>query len=60
MRTEEQLRRQRVTTKADLLMKAEIEDWHGVADAACDLREVDAMLKLLHEQSKSGSLAESR
>lgn len=25
-----------------LRMKAESEDWHGVADAACDLRELDA------------------
>lgn len=30
-----------------LLQKAECEDWHGVADAAMDLREVDAKLDLL-------------
>lgn len=28
-----------------LKMKTECEDWHGVADAACDLREMDAVWK---------------
>jgi len=28
-----------------LLMKVEQEDWHGVADAANDLRELDSFLK---------------
>ena len=32
-----------------LLQKAESEDWHGVADAAMDLREVDAKLEVLAE-----------
>ena len=32
-----------------LLQKAECEDWHGVADAAMDLREVDAKLEVLNE-----------
>lgn len=32
---------------ADLLAKAEAEDWHGVADAAMDLREIDAQLVIL-------------
>lgn len=45
--TIEQVERRRTITKADLLMKAESEDWHGVADAAMDLREVDALLGML-------------
>lgn len=28
-----------------LNMKAHTEDWHGVMDAACDLREIDAELR---------------
>jgi len=28
-----------------LRVKTDAEDWHGVADAACDLREIDAELK---------------
>ena len=28
-----------------LLMKVDQQDWHGVADAACDLRELDAKHK---------------
>ena len=31
---------------AYLLMKVRAADWHAVADAACDLREVEAMLKV--------------
>ena len=27
-----------------LLMKVEVEDWHAVADAAMDLRELDAKM----------------
>lgn len=29
--------------------RAEVEDWHGVMDAAADLREIDAALKALSE-----------
>lgn len=43
----ERLTRRQEVVRADLLMKAEIEDWHGVADAAMDLREIDVALKLL-------------
>lgn len=32
-----------------LLLKVEDEDWHGVADAAMDIREVEAQLWLLKE-----------
>ena len=45
--TTDLLKRRREVTKADLAMKLEIEDWHGVADAAMDLREIDAMLSVL-------------
>jgi hypothetical protein len=38
----------RVIIIADLLSKAEAEDWHGVADAAMDLRELDAQLEVLN------------
>lgn len=46
--TRESLHRRRVIIIADLLSKAEAEDWHGTADAAMDLREVDAMLDILN------------
>lgn len=32
----------------DMMGKIEFEDWHGVADAAMDLREIEAALKVLH------------
>lgn len=32
---------------ADLLGKVETEDWHGVADAAMDLRDLEAQLEVL-------------
>lgn len=41
------LRKRRAIIVADLLSKAEAEDWHGVADAAMDLREIDAKLDVL-------------
>lgn len=43
----EALVRRRSVVIADLLSKAEAEDWHGVADAAMDLREIDAQLAVL-------------
>ncbi len=45
--TIDKLRKRRPITIQDLLVKAENEDWHGVADAAMDLREIDAQLKAL-------------
>lgn len=30
-----------------LTMKAQAEDWHGVADAAMDIREIEAKLEVL-------------
>lgn len=40
------LTRRRAVTIQDLLVKAENEDWHGVADAAMDLREIDAQVSM--------------
>lgn len=39
---------------SDLLSKVEAEDWHGVADAAMDLREIEAKLSLTthHEANR--------
>jgi hypothetical protein len=45
--TKESLQRRRTVTISDLLVKAENEDWHGVADAAMDLREIDAQIAVL-------------
>lgn len=38
---------------ADLLSKVDVEDWHGVADAAMDLRELDAQLRVLELEAAS-------
>ena len=34
-----------------LMTRLDIEDWHGVQDAASDIREIDAQLKILGERS---------
>jgi len=39
------LREQREVLKSYLRMKTDAEDWHGVSDAANDLREIDAELR---------------
>ena len=41
------LRTQRDVLINYLFMKQQSEDWHGVADAAMDLRELDVRLKVL-------------
>lgn len=41
------LRKRKAIIVTDLLSKVEAEDWHGVADAAMDLREIDAKLDVL-------------
>lgn len=38
------LKRKREATKADLLMKFEDQDWHGVQDCGSDLRDIDSEL----------------
>lgn len=35
-----------------LLLKVDEEDWHGVADAAMDIREIEAQMYLLEELSE--------
>ncbi len=47
MITREQLEKRRRIIEADLVSKLEVRDYHGVADAAMDLRELDAKLALL-------------
>ncbi len=42
-------RRWREVIKADLLLKFEVGDWHGVQDCASDIREIEAMLPLIPE-----------
>jgi hypothetical protein len=43
------LRAEREILIAYLKMKVEIEDWHGIADAAMDIREVDAKISVLRD-----------
>lgn len=43
------LLKQREVLITYLEMKTEVEDWHAVSDAACDLRELDVRLKILDE-----------
>jgi len=38
------LERMKETTKADLLMKFDNGDWHGVQDCGSDLRDIDSEL----------------
>ena len=44
------LERKREATKADLLMKFEDADWHGVQDCGSDLRDIESELKGLRFQ----------
>ena len=43
------LKRRRIAILMDMKLKAEAEDFHGVADCAMDLREIDAVLKALKD-----------
>lgn len=45
------LRAQRMTLIAYLQMKVDEADWHGVADAAMDLRELEVALRLTSGES---------
>jgi hypothetical protein len=45
--TPEFLAKRKAAILADLLLKVDAEDWHGVMDCAADLREVEAMLKVM-------------
>lgn len=51
MISKEFLAKRRLAVITDLLLKVEAEDWHGVADAAMDLREIDAQLQILQKSS---------
>lgn len=44
-----ELQEQRTTLVAYLFSKWKAADWHGCADAAMDLREIDAKLEVLNE-----------
>jgi hypothetical protein len=43
--TEEQFKQTHSEYTAYLLMKVRLKDWHGVSDAANDLRELEAFYK---------------
>lgn len=43
------LKKRREGMIAYIILKINDEDWHGVADAAMDLREIDASIKALLE-----------
>ena len=47
-RLADKLREQRQQLVAYLLSKVDAEDWHSCADAAMDLREIDAKLEVLN------------
>ena len=46
----DQLRSHRAKMIDYLQLKLEQEDWHGVADAAMDLREIDAKIEVLKQK----------
>lgn len=45
--TVEFLQKRHTVVVADLSAKVEAEDWHGVADCAMDLREIEAQMTVL-------------
>ncbi len=48
--SKQELLRDKLTRMEDYLqLKARERDWHGVADAAMDIREIEAQLKLLKD-----------
>lgn len=44
----DQLLKEKETLRVYLISKFESEDYHAVQDAASDIREIDAMLKVLN------------
>ncbi len=52
MITREQLEKRRGIIEADLVSKLEVRDYHGVADAAMDLREIEARLTVEKTRSR--------
>ena len=47
--TANSLHKQLDRMKSYLLLKFEVGDWHGVADAAMDIREIEAKLNILKQ-----------
>lgn len=47
--TQVSLSKQLERMKSYLLLKFEVADWHGVADAAMDIREIEAKLNILKQ-----------
>lgn len=54
------LEQRKAAIRADLLLKVEADDWHGVADCAMDLREVEAQLKIVRPLSSDEQEARRR
>lgn len=55
--TEDSYQRQKHVLLADLQGKVEREDWHGVADAAMDLRDIYEYWRGLQEGMRLGNPA---
>jgi len=49
MTTQQTLQEKLALMEEYLKLKMRERDWHGVADAAMDIREIEAQLKLLRE-----------
>lgn len=47
------LERQRALMRDYLAMRLELEDWHGVQDAASDIREIDARIAQLRDAERA-------
>jgi len=47
------LLRQKKSMVEYLLLKVEQEDWHGIADAAMDIREIVAKISMLEDIKKA-------
>lgn len=50
---EVELEEQKIALIYYLKTKTQAEDWHGVADAAMDLREIEAKLEILDIQNRN-------
>lgn len=48
------LHNKRILMKNYLQLKVDEEDWHGVQDAASDLRDIDVEITTLEKVAKSG------
>jgi hypothetical protein len=56
MKKSDQVIQHRDTLIHYLKHKVTICDWHGVADAACDLREIEVELRMLHERERENGI----